>query len=98
MSEEPVHPVYETKVVRAAFKPSKLPDHPGLQHMVGHEFVWAYVGQMGTGRYKRHMWTPANFKDIEDYFEIVDQPITESEALVVAESELDIFRVEVLDS
>jgi len=91
--KDPLHPIYEDKCVRAVFKPRTEPKEPALQAMSGHEFVWAYVGE----NYKKHMWTPANPKDLEDYFELVGQSLPELTTLIVAESELDIFRVEILD-
>lgn len=102
--ELPKHPVYERKNIRAIFKPRdndveasggefavNMTDE--LRQMVGHEFVWKFIGFFG----KEPLWLPADLEDIAAYYEIRDRKRPKWKALWILEADLDIIQVEKLD-
>ncbi len=97
----PLHPVYEDRNIRAIFRPmtgldATLNDQadPGLKQMIGHEFVWRFVGFRG----KLPTWMPADPEDLDAYFEVVEAKCPEWSALLTYEFDLDNIRVEKLDA
>jgi hypothetical protein len=66
----------------------------GIRQMIGHEFVWRFVGYLG----KIPLWMPADPEDIEAYFEVVDTQRPEWKSLWILETDLYIIRVEKLDA
>ena len=101
IANPPLHPVYEDRRVRAIFRPMEGYDDlvnpqadEGIRHMIGHEFVWRFVGFRG----KLPTWMPADLEDIDAYFEVMDTKRPEWGNLLMYEFDLDIIRVEKLDA
>ena len=89
-----LHPTYEDRDVRAVFRPMETEQEPGIRQMIGHEFVWHFVGFEG----KIPVWTPADPEDLDAYFEVVDVERPKCKSLLILEIDLDIMRVEKLDA
>ena len=95
MVNPPLHPVYEDRCIRAIFRPmNPEATNDGIRQMIGHEFVWRFVGFLG----KIPLWMPADPEDIESYFEVVDAKFPEWKLLWILETDLYIIRVEKLDA
>ncbi len=97
----PLHPVYEDRRIRAIFRPMEKWDETlnsqadaGLKQMIGHEFVWQFVGFRG----KLPTWMPADPEVIIAYFEMMNTESPEWGALLTYEFDLHILRVEKLDA
>ena len=89
------HPIYDHRWIRAIFDPVEPGEaNDGIKQMIGHEFVWKFVGFLG----KEPLWMPADPEDIDSYFEVVDTKCPEWKALWIMERDLDIIRVEKLDA
>jgi hypothetical protein len=89
-----LHPTYEDRDVRAIFRPMETEQEPGIRQMIGHEFVWHFVGFEG----KIPVWTPADPEDLDAYFEIVEVERPKCKSLLILETDLAIMRVEKLDA
>ena len=97
----PLHPVYEDRRIRAIFRPMEGWDETlnsqadeGLKQMIGHEFVWRFVGFRG----RLPTWMPADPEDVDAYFEMTNTKRPEWGALLFYEFDLDIIQVEKLDA
>ncbi len=90
----PLHPTYEDRDVRAIFRPMETEQEPGIKQMIGHEFIWHFIGFEG----KIPVWTPADPEDMDSYFEVVAVERPKCKSLLILETDLDIMRVEKLDA
>jgi len=68
--------------------------NPGVRQMIGHEFLWRFVGFRG----KIPIWIPADAEDLDAYFEVTQTQCPEWDSLWIYETDLDIIRVEKLDA
>ena len=92
--ELPQHPVYDRRNIRAIFRPCDNDMDDNIRQMVGHEFIWKFVGFFG----EEPLWMPSDPEDIDAYYEIRDRKRPKWDALWILESDLDIIQVEKLDA
>ncbi len=89
------HPLYDFKRIRAVFSPSNKEDlNAGTIQMLGHEFVWEFVGMLG----EQGVWALADQEDFDAYYQAIPKDartnIDAWRLLWILEEDLDIIRVE----
>jgi len=86
------HPLYGRKLIRAIFDPKDIDGlNDAANTMVGHEFVWEFVGMLG----KEGVYTLSDFEDFAAYWEAVPDEFENMwKGFWILEKDLKIVRVE----